>query len=63
LVESGAVLAIGHSPRVTLPEQAGQLARLRERCHGDSCFSIYEVSALDPADDSAMAAANGEGVR
>ena len=41
LVESATILAIGHSPRVTLPEQAGRLARLRERCHGDSCFSIY----------------------
>jgi 16S rRNA (guanine966-N2)-methyltransferase len=42
LVESATVLAIGHSPRVTLPERAGALIRLRERCHGDSCFSIYE---------------------
>jgi 16S rRNA (guanine966-N2)-methyltransferase len=41
LVESATILAIGHSPRVTLPEQAGWLRRLRERCHGDSCFSIY----------------------
>lgn len=43
LVESATVLAIGHSPRVTLPERAGRLTRLRERCHGDSCFSIYEA--------------------
>lgn len=41
LVESATILAIGHSPRVTLPEHAGRLERLRERCHGDSCFSIY----------------------
>jgi 16S rRNA (guanine966-N2)-methyltransferase len=41
LVESATILAIGHSPRVMLPEQAGWLRRLRERCHGDSCFSIY----------------------
>ncbi len=46
LVESDTVLAIGHSPRVTLPEQAGRLQRLRERCHGDSCFSIYEVATV-----------------
>ena len=39
--------AIGHSPRVALPEQAGRLRRLRARCHGDSCFSIYEVDAAD----------------
>lgn len=42
LVQSGAIVVIGHSPRVTLPERAGNLERLRERCHGDSCFSIYE---------------------
>jgi 16S rRNA (guanine966-N2)-methyltransferase len=41
LVESSTVLVIGHSPRVTLPQQAGRLQRLRERCYGDSCFSIY----------------------
>ena len=44
LVESATVLAIGHSPRVELPEHAGRLTRLRERCHGDSCFSIYEAA-------------------
>src|SRR5215212_5659157 len=41
LVESGVTLVIGHSPRVSLPQQAGWLRRLRERCYGDSCFSIY----------------------
>jgi 16S rRNA (guanine966-N2)-methyltransferase len=46
LVESATILAIGHSPRVTLPERAGRLVRLRERCHGDSCFSIYEVDLM-----------------
>ncbi len=43
LVESGTVLVIGHSPRVSLPERAGRLERLRQRCHGDSCVSIYEA--------------------
>jgi 16S rRNA (guanine966-N2)-methyltransferase len=43
LVESATILAIGHSPRVTLPERAERLVRLRERCYGDSCFSIYDV--------------------
>ncbi len=47
LVESSTILAIGHSPRVTLPEQAGRLIRLRERCYGDSCFSIYEVGSME----------------
>jgi len=41
LVESDTILVIGHSPRVALPQQAGRLGRLRERCYGDSCFSIY----------------------
>jgi 16S rRNA (guanine966-N2)-methyltransferase len=44
-VTDGTVLLIGHSPRVTLPEVAGNLVRLRQRCHGDSCFSIYEYDA------------------
>lgn len=44
LVESGTVLVIGHSPRVTLPERAGRLVRWRDRCHGDSCFSLYEYA-------------------
>jgi 16S rRNA (guanine966-N2)-methyltransferase len=50
LVESATVLVIGHSPRVTLPEHAGKLTRLRERCHGDSCFSIYEAEEPEPAE-------------
>jgi len=50
LLESRTVLAIGHSPRVSLPERAGRLVRLRERCHGDSCFSIYDVKPEPAAD-------------
>ena len=50
LVESATVLVIGHSPRVTLPERAGKLMRLRERCHGDSCFSVYEAEEPEPAE-------------
>jgi 16S rRNA (guanine966-N2)-methyltransferase len=42
-VEDGTILLIGHSPRVELPESVGTLRCLRRRCHGDSCFSIYEV--------------------
>jgi 16S rRNA (guanine966-N2)-methyltransferase len=63
LVESDTILVIGHSPRVTLPERAGQLERLRERCHGDSCFSIYEAGAPAAAGDDATAAAHGGGER
>ena len=51
LIQSGTIVAIGHSPRVKLPEEIGRLSRLRERCHGDSCFSIYEADL--PADDAA----------
>jgi 16S rRNA (guanine966-N2)-methyltransferase len=53
LVQSGAVVVIGHSPRVTLPEEAGRLRRLRERCHGDSCFSVYEATDDGTAGDGA----------
>ncbi len=45
LVQSGAIVVIGHSPRVALPDRVGRMERLRLRCHGDSCFSIYEVAA------------------
>jgi 16S rRNA (guanine966-N2)-methyltransferase len=43
LVQSGTIVVVGHWPRITLPDQAGRLERLRLRCHGDSCFSIYEA--------------------
>jgi 16S rRNA (guanine966-N2)-methyltransferase len=48
LVESDTMLVIGHWPRISLPERAGRLERLRERCHGDSCFSIYEARSPEP---------------
>jgi 16S rRNA (guanine966-N2)-methyltransferase len=48
LVAPGTVVAIGHSPRVALPDEAPPLRRLRHRCHGDSCVSIYEVDADAP---------------
>jgi len=51
LIQSGTIVAIGHSPRVTLPDQIGRLERLRLRCHGDSCFSIYEADL--PAEPAA----------
>lgn len=43
LVQSGTIVVLGHWPRIELPERIGRLDRLRHRCHGDSCFSIYEV--------------------
>jgi 16S rRNA (guanine966-N2)-methyltransferase len=51
LVQSGTIVAIGHSPRVDLPEQIDRLVRLRQRCHGDSCFSIYEIVSDTNEDD------------
>lgn len=45
LVQSSTVVAVGHSPRAPLPEVVGQLRRLRERCHGDSCVSIFEPAS------------------
>ena len=59
LVESATVLAIGHSPRVTLPERAGRLERLRERCHGDSCFSLYEGAEPSTDDNLGESTAGG----
>ena len=53
LVESGTIVVIGHWPRLDMPDRVGRLECLRNRCHGDSCFSIYEV-----VDD---AAPSGEG--
>ncbi len=60
LVAPGTIVVIGHSPRVELPDALPPLARLRERCHGDSCFSVYEV---EPDQDNAdgVSAGNGTG--
>jgi len=52
LVQFGSIVVIGHSPRVKLPDQLGRLDRLRHRCHGDSCFSIYEVADATRDDGS-----------
>jgi 16S rRNA (guanine966-N2)-methyltransferase len=50
LVQSGTIVVVGHWPRLTLPDQVGRLDRVRLRCHGDSCFSIYEAG--EPVADS-----------
>lgn len=47
LVQSGTIVVLGHSPRVELDERIGRLSRLKERCHGDSCFSIFEIEGGD----------------
>lgn len=49
LVQSGTIILLGHSKRVATPQQLGRLEALRQRCHGDTCFTIYE--ALDDEDN------------
>jgi 16S rRNA (guanine966-N2)-methyltransferase len=49
-VEDGSIIAVGHSPRVEMPDRIGNLTKLRGRCHGDSCFSVFDV-VLVPDDD------------
>ncbi len=43
VVEAGTVFALGHWPKLEIPDQIENLVTLRNRCHGDSCFSIFEV--------------------
>ena len=51
LVAPGTIVVIGHWPRLTLPPALPPLRQLRQRCHGDSCFAVYEVEgAADPDD-------------
>lgn len=42
LIQSGSMVVLGHWPRLTPPATAGQLELIRGRCHGDSCFTVYE---------------------
>jgi 16S rRNA (guanine966-N2)-methyltransferase len=49
LVQSGTIVVLGHWPRLELPDTIGRFECLRHRCHGDSCFSIYEVVDDQPA--------------
>jgi 16S rRNA (guanine966-N2)-methyltransferase len=43
LVESGSIVALGHWPKFDSDAVSANLTLLKRRCHGDSCFSIYEV--------------------
>lgn len=52
LVQSGTIIVLGHSPRVTPPDRIGHLEALRHRCHGDTCFSIYEVLDEEAAESA-----------
>ena len=42
LIQSGSMVVLGHWPRLTPPPRAGRLELVRSRCHGDSCFTVYE---------------------
>jgi 16S rRNA (guanine966-N2)-methyltransferase len=46
-VGEGTVVLLGHWPRLEIPERIGMLKLLRQRCHGDSCFAIFEAVAPD----------------
>lgn len=50
-VRDGTIVAVGHSPRVPLPERVGRLVKLRERCHGGSCFTVFDVVLDNVAGD------------
>lgn len=52
-IDDGTVVAVGHSPRVEMPEAIGNLVLLRHRCHGDSCFTVFDVTLQSEADGAA----------
>ena len=54
-VRDGTIVAVGHSPRVDLPERIRRLEKLRGRCHGDSCFSVFDVVVGHGATDDTAA--------
>ena len=43
LVESGTIVVLGHWPQFNPATKIGNLSLIKRRCHGDSCFSIFEV--------------------
>ena len=51
LVDSGTVVVLGHSPQLDIPELVGAFTLLRRRCHGGSCFSIFEIAVAEPDDE------------
>jgi 16S rRNA (guanine966-N2)-methyltransferase len=48
LVQSGTIVVLGHWPRLNPPDLIGRMEIVRHRCHGDSCFSVYEVIPPEP---------------
>src|SRR5262249_25854840 len=61
LVAPRTIVGIGPSPRVVLPPALPLLQQLRQRCHGDSCFAIYEV--VEDGDDDEVEGRKVEGRR
>ena len=59
-VRDGTVVAMGHSKKVIMPERLGRLEQLRQRCHGDSCFAVYDVVYEEPAERLPDSAPNEE---
>ena len=51
LVQSQSIVVLGHWPRLEIGSQIGRLDLLKRRCHGDNCFSIFEVGG-DPEVES-----------
>lgn len=49
LGREGALLIVGHSPRVTLADQYPGASRIKFRRLGDSCFSIYRLGDVPTA--------------
>lgn len=47
LVAPETIIVLGHSPKVRLPPGLPRLRQVRQRCHGDSCFAVYEVIGDD----------------
>ena len=52
-VMDGTIVVIGHWPRLELPDEIGQLSKLRGRCHGDSCFAIFDTLIPNAESDDA----------
>jgi 16S rRNA (guanine966-N2)-methyltransferase len=52
-VQDGTIVAVGHAPRVEMPDRLGNLVKLRGRCHGDSCFAVFDVVLSEGAAEDA----------
>jgi 16S rRNA (guanine966-N2)-methyltransferase len=52
-VEDETIVILGHWPKLEVPERIGRMVKLRGRCHGDSCFSIFDVVIEDESSSQA----------